>query len=219
MNWRELFRENETNSVDQLREEILTSNEFNLTQSLLIALNESIENMWNSLSLYDQHTFIRKYHRRFMNLRNPMPPASAKKMLLLFETGKLEICSGLQHLNYYQDETFYALFKNGLECEFDWIINATGASRFINSESRTSLIGSMLNNRLAKEHPMGGIEVEFDSLQVIGKTGQLNHHLYALGHLTSGTYYYTSSLEIISKQAKKIVGHMVGNLTKEPILL
>ncbi len=62
----------------------------------------------------------------------------------------------------------------------------------------------MLNQGLIRQHPLGGIDVKPETLQVFNSQKQLNPRLFAIGELTRSKYLMTTDLATVAKQANKV---------------
>ena len=91
----------------------------------------------------------------------------------------------------------------------DWVINATGPSRLIDDKGNSPLVGNLLKSGIIFTDPMGGVLVDFETSLVKRENQDLMHKFYAIGHLTSGTYYFVSSLDMVSLRAKRVALHIV----------
>ncbi|MGE6553229.1 hypothetical protein ACQKFK_31235 [Bacillus mycoides] len=181
-------------------------------------MNEIIEEYWHFLNQKDKKLYLDKYDSIFQSRRNPMPVTNAIKILKFMNDGQLLIKKGITHINCQKDHTFCAQFNNGEYVMYDWIINATGPTKNLNKLCGSKLVESLIRNGDAVTDTYGGLKTEFSSGALIGKNGELDKGLRALGHLTCGTYYYTSSMEMIAKHAKAIaedISELVNKSLKE----
>jgi uncharacterized NAD(P)/FAD-binding protein YdhS len=58
----------------------------------------------------------------------------------------------------------------------------------------------------------GGIILEYESSLVMGANGERVNNFYAIGQITTGTYYFVSSLDMVSLRAKAAVNHLITRL-------
>lgn len=100
-----------------------------------------------------------------------------------------------------QRKNIIVIAKNN-QFSFDWVVNATGPARYVQPEDK--LFYYLIQNGIAKEHPFGGVDVDFNTAAIIDSENQINYNIRILGHNTIGVYNYTSSLEMIAKKADKI---------------
>jgi uncharacterized NAD(P)/FAD-binding protein YdhS len=86
----------------------------------------------------------------------------------------------------------------------DWLINASGPSRDIGNGDDSLLIRNLLISGMILKNPHGGIMLDYKTSRIKSKDHQELGNFYAVGHLTSGTYYFVSSLDMVSLRAKFI---------------
>jgi uncharacterized NAD(P)/FAD-binding protein YdhS len=65
---------------------------------------------------------------------------------------------------------------------------------------------------MAVPEPRGGIQVEFASGSVVNATTGADPTLRAVGHITSGAYFYVDSLDMISRQCKRIAANLCEHI-------
>lgn len=220
LEWKYIFSPNykDTNIKRRLETEIRNSKMHGSWQSILLSMNEIIEEYWHFLNQKDKKLYLDKYDSIFQSRRNPMPVTNAIKILKFMNDGQLLIKKGITHINCQKDHTFCAQFNNGEYVMYDWIINATGPTKNLNKLCGSKLVESLIRNGDAVTDTYGGLKTEFSSGALIGKNGELDKGLRALGHITCGTYYYTSSMEMIAKHAKAIaedISELVNKSLKE----
>jgi uncharacterized NAD(P)/FAD-binding protein YdhS len=214
--WRFIFRENskEISASELLQNEILSSLKKRQWQSLLASTNEIIEYLWNAIDAGSKSVFIDKYHRIWLCNRSPIPITNAYQLLSLYDK-QLYVFHGLERIVFCKAENKYIVYFKDLEFKvFDTVINATGPSNKI-SMTTNKLLYSLVCNGLLKENIFGGIEVDFDSSSAISKNGLIDHNIKVVGHNTIGTYYYTSSLEMIVKNSAKIAKNLFTSINKK----
>ncbi|WP_100617843.1 FAD/NAD(P)-binding protein [Bacillus cereus] len=220
LDWKYIFSPNykDTNIKKKLEAEIRNSQMQGAWQSILLAMNGIIEEYWYFLSEKDKKLYIERYDSIFQSRRNPMPVNNAIKILNFLNDGKLSIKKGITNVNYQEERTFCVQFNNGEYVLYDWIINATGPTKNLNKLCGSKLVDSLIRNGSAVTDTYGGLKIEFGSGTLIRENGELNKGLRALGHITCGTYYYTSSMEMIAKHAKTIaedISRVVNKSLKE----
>ncbi len=134
--------------------------------------------------------------------------------------GQLKFSPGLKKICPKSSYTFFA-HVIGNECsastkevtyEFDWIINATGPDRHVDL-ARKHLIRYLVDKGAVTCSAYGGINVDFNTSALIKPCGKKNKKFYALGHPTNGTFYFVSSLEMISNRAKKVATELVNQIS------
>ena len=77
---------------------------------------------------------------------------------------------------------------------------------------KINLLKKMIRRALISKHPLGGIKVDNQTFQVIGKDAKTNPNLFAIGELTKGECFLTTDLNITTVQAKKVTSIIVSHL-------
>jgi len=221
-NWRTVFfEEKSTNPQDYFQNGIKNSVKEQPWQSVLVAIDQVIEHYWNKLSEQSKNEFLNLYHRKWNSKRVPLPITTAYKINALLMDGQLRYSPGLKKIYPKSSRVFYAHVIDN-ECiastgevmyEFDWIINATGPDRHIDL-TQTNLIRYLIESGMVACSPYGGIKVDFETSALIKPSGKKNEQFYALGHPTNGTFYFVSSLEMISNRARKVATELVNQISK-----
>lgn len=202
--WRQIILKENLISldIDSLKQEIFSAEKAQIKwQQVFRSTNAVIEQLWKSLPDQEKQIFMHKYHRYWSLQRTSFPAINAHKLHNMMASNKLAIKGCLSQLELKNNE-FHVKFSNSSDIiRYDWVINATGPSRQVLSDNK--LITSLITDGYARNDRYGGIQVDFETNSIIDKFGMFSHNFKAIGHLTSGTYYYTSSLEMISKRSKK----------------
>ncbi len=170
-------------------------------QAVMIALNQVIESIWHELNEADKALFNLRYKSKFMAYRVGIPIQNARKIYNLFVTKQISQIRHFESLAQNQDKFIVTTSKSTFE--FDYIIDATGYCDDL-TYIQSTLLSNMTNNGLIKPHRYGGLEVDFESSRIVRKDNSIEKNLYAIGNLTSGTYFFTSVLELNIKHAYKI---------------
>lgn len=175
-------------------------------QSVLIAFNHIVEYVWHELSDIDKKIFNKFYKSKFMAYRVGIPIQNARKIYNLLLTKQLSLINNFKSIELRGGK--FVANDSKSSYEFDYIIDATGQSDdLINIQS--PLISNMLMNGLIKQHVYGGIEIDFKSSRLVKSDSIVEKNLYAVGNLTSGTYFFTSVLELNVKHAYQIAQNIV----------
>lgn len=217
ISWKQFFVEdNKRFSFHELiSSEIEASKYDRKWQDILSATNEVIEYIWHALDYQSKEIFTKYYQRIWLKNRSPIPPKNARLLLDLTKQKKLFSISGLDGIIYDNKIQKYIGATKKYTFLFDWVINATGPSKHAQPED--GLIHNLIHNGVAKQHPFGGIDVDFNSSAIISDPPCINKNIRALGHNTIGVYNYTSSLEMIAKKADKIARDFVFLIKEENI--
>ncbi|MFC3908834.1 FAD/NAD(P)-binding protein [Legionella dresdenensis] len=213
--WKMLFKENLENqsALAVLENEVTQANLHRSWQSILCATNEIIELSWSILTNTAKIQFLKKYSRVWLNNRTPIPLSNAKKLIKIIKIGQLEFIPRINSIVYDSRLQKYSIrTENNATYLCETVINATGPSRYIHSCD--FLMNSLLEEGLARENAFGGLDVDFETASLLDSEGNKDNNLRLLGHNTTGTYGYTSSLEMITKKAQ-IIAINLANLIQE----
>lgn len=209
--WRELLRQDDT-PVARLRSELAAAGEVRPWQRVLSATNDVIEQVWHGLPGADRQLVMKRYARAWMARRAPMPPENARILLQMIATGQLRLLAGTPSFDRSDPSCLRAAFPgSATACRYDHVVNATGAARWVEREQDSPLLWQLLQDGYAVQDPMGGICVDFATGAVIDEDNEPDWNMRALGHVTSGTYFFVSSLEMIARRAQHIASHILSS--------
>lgn len=226
-NWQTIFFEySKINPRDYFHNGIKNSIKDQPWQSVLVAIDQVIEYYWNKLSEKSKTEFLNSYHRKWNAKRVPLPITTAYKLSSLLMDGQLKFSPGLKKICPKSSHTFFAYVTDDKSSasakeahyEFDWIINATGPDRHVDL-TRTHLVRYLIDNGAVTCNAYGGINVDFYTSALIKPCGKRNEKFYALGHPTNGTFYFVSSLEMISNRAKIVATELVSQISQLNMLV
>lgn len=210
LSWKFLFTEDDKT---QSFHEILL-NQLNMInkplpwQAIIPSTNSVSEYLWHQLIPSEKALFLKYCQRTWLNHRSSIPPINARLLIELAEQDRLFMHSGIRHVDYNISKGKYIVYMdNDNEFECDWIINATGPSKYIGPQDE--LAYELIKQGIAKEHLFGGIDVDFETSSLLNKHGQANPRIRLIGHNTVGVYQYTSSLELIAKKSMKVANNFV----------
>lgn len=221
MRWNDVFKSAKTEYSHWIKYLLEDEYTFMLWQHCAIETDLIIAEYWHALTSSEKEFFLRKYHRLWMAKRVPLPAHTALKLHSLFQAGILSHYPYLCEINFLARNKFVAVIKSpeksteAQEVVCDWVINATGPSRNVDKDSDSVLIGNLFKSGLITANPHGGIELNYETLQVKSRDFKALQYFYAVGHLTSGTYYFISSLDMVSLRAKNVAKHFLMSLSKK----
>ncbi|TWU73587.1 hypothetical protein ED733_004917 [Metarhizium rileyi] len=161
-------------------------------QEVLRGTAPLMEKYWNSLSPKGQQLFMTKFNSAWMRFRHGMPMQNAQKLLKMLQQSRLRVVTG-SYVSW--DGIFKAETSLGL-IETPYVIEATGQECRLD-RIRSPLLQSALRKQLLKPHPVGGIDVDFDTLCA-------SPGIYAIGSLTRGTHFYVSAIDRVAAHAARI---------------
>lgn len=177
-----------------------------LWQPILIkAMHESVERIWHAMPRGDRRRFLDHWHSRFISLLSPIPQQTARRLLAAADAGQLRVARC--HPGASPGADFRIPLVEGA-CTAEVVINTMRPAQAPVPDRAAALVDSLVQGGLARRHPFGGVEIDAASNRLVTAGGQPDPHLFALGQLTSGTHYYTSSMLKISQQAD-VVAHQL----------
>jgi len=217
ISWKQFFVEDNKNlSLNELIISEIEASKYNRKwQDILSATNEVIEYIWHMIDYQSKEIFTKYYQRTWLRNRSPIPPENARLLLDLTQQKKLFSISGLYHVKYDKKIQKYIGTTKKSQFLLDWVINATGPSRHAQPED--GLVHNLIKCGVARQHPFGGIDVDFHSSAIISDLICINKNIRVLGHNTIGVYNYTSSLEMIAKKADKIASDFACLIKEEKL--
>ncbi|MBU3624780.1 FAD/NAD(P)-binding protein [Polynucleobacter sp. JS-Safj-400b-B2] len=192
--------------------------DFSSWQNLAIKTDAVIGDYWNALSSSDKELFMNKFHRLWAAKRVPLPMHTALKLHSLFQAGILTHHPYLRVIHASGRNRFTAFVgesgesQSSIEVDCDWIINATGPAKDIGGSTEMPLIKNLLKSGAIIKNPHGGIMLDYETSIVKSASHRSLNYFYAIGQLTSGTYYFVSSLDMVSMRAKNVARHIVESL-------
>ncbi len=208
--WKSLFKSNPTNQsfFDILKHELIESTHERKWQAILASTNQVIELLWKMLDLKSKHLFMNRFYKIWLNVRTPIPTTNARHLINMHKRGQLDHHHSITDIVYDPvSDQYVASIGEHTTLTLDYVINATGPAKFIGKAD--TLAYNLIQEGYARTNPFGGVDVDFDSSAVIDSNNLINKHLRLLGHNTNGVYYFTSSLEMISKRAKHVAKNLI----------
>ena len=169
-------------------------------QQVLFSLYPIIPSIWDLMNIADQRLFLEKYYSTYMSYLAVLPLDNAHKIKSYLESGQLKIQGGLSDIEH-DDKKFSLWFTNGEKVATTQLINATGPSY---DPTPIPLCRKMFVQGIASAHPLGGINVNPQTLQVVDIRGNLHAGLFAIGELTHGVTLARNEITTISFQARQV---------------
>lgn len=182
-------------------------------QQVMFSFYPMIPDIWQRMDLENQRKFILEYSSLFMTYLAAFPLENAYKIKNLLESGQLKVVGGLQLIKQYNGK--FILQGKTEYVKTDHLFNATGPGYNIKHQT---LFINMLNQGLIRQHPLGGIDIKPETLQVFNSQKQLNPGLFAIGELTRGKYLMTSDLATVVKQASKVSRVISNKIMRKTII-
>ncbi len=214
--WNKFFNSADISYEDWIERLFSKGNVYAEWQDFAVASDAVIGNYWNALAVSSKNIFMNKYHRLWMCKRVPLPVHTYLKIYSLFKVGILKHHTQLLGIKVKSPNKFTASLAgtsnsgNQTNIECDWVINATGPARSVDANAGSLLIRNLLNSGLIEANAFGGLQIDYET-SMVKRNGKKVEKLYATGHLTSGTYYFVSSLDMVSVGAKRVARDLVAS--------
>lgn len=180
-------------SLEQLESDIRAAqNQRVRWQSVLSSTAPLVERYWNCLSAESQQLFMDKFNATWMAYRHAMPIKNALKILRLLKRCQLRVVRG-DTVTW--DQVFIAKTSVG-NIEAPYVVEATGQESHVDRID-APLVKSAIQNGLLNPHTIGGVKVDFQTLEA-------SPNLFVMGSLTRGTHFYVSATDRIAAHASRI---------------
>lgn len=208
--WNKFFKSSNISYAAWIQQLLEQGSIFSHWQSLAIKTDDVIGDYWHALKGCEKDLFMQKYHRLWASKRVPLPMHTALKLHSLFRLGILKHYPYLCKIDSPLRNQFIAFLSKTegsdtpAQIHCDWVINASGPSRDISNSGSSLLIRNLLESGMILKDPNGGIMLDYKTARIKSSGHQGLRQFYAVGHLTSGTYYFVSSLDMVSLRAKVI---------------
>ncbi|WP_407310954.1 FAD/NAD(P)-binding protein [Pseudomonas sp. nanlin1] len=189
-------------------------------QSVLYALNESIDLIWHYLDDQDKTRFEKDFKSQWLAYRVSFPVDNARKLQALFHRDQLCVFggTGLSWRDQASGAFATSIFDHrmGFRATLysDSLINSTGFTADA-AQCKAKLVRQLLDIGLVSAHPYGGIKVDFHSNQVVTADGSLLPNVYAVGALTSGTHFWTNAMNVNARLAKQVAVNLCSGVQAE----
>ncbi|QLH25283.1 FAD/NAD(P)-binding protein [Streptomyces sp. Rer75] len=200
-----------TGGAEQLRARLGEPGPAAAVQRCVVALTPWYSRLWRAMDPLSGREFTRRYGRIFTSLRSPMPPANARRLLELSESGALAFRAGIAGVTA-EAARFRASFGDGDVRRFDVVVNATGRGIDITAARPGSLVDALGSSGVARPHPLGGLDVDPESNEVLDASGARIPRLHVVGDLSSGVHFHTSSMEYAATQAQRVAEQVAARL-------
>ncbi|MGV3043028.1 FAD/NAD(P)-binding protein [Staphylococcus rostri] len=185
-------------------------------QSLLMAVKDNMDWIWNSLTQADQQAYLDRYHQYVKENSNPMPRDTAKLILSALRNGMLEVCSGLENVEHKHGRYHLKFDDAGRQCVVDVVINATGPkTRLDQLDESDALLLDLADKQIVQAHPMGGIQIVPETNEVISPRYGTLSNMRAIGQVTNGVNFQRNAVTMIVQQAVKTVGQLYQHLEQQ----
>lgn len=172
-------------------------------QAVLYATNSNIDLLWHQLAESDKAFVAKNWLSEWFLYRASIPVTNAEIMLRLLREKRISVHGGAGKIRFLEETGQFGIeIADHHALQVDHVVDARGSAGDITSTTHT-LINNLLQSRMIRPSPYGGIECGFETGQVVSERDRHLQGLFALGPITSGTYFFTTALEIIERQARE----------------
>lgn len=205
----------ETDPVARFRASIYAASQnANVLQDMLANTRFFGPWLWSLLSTEDRLRFQRRFGSYWTAHRYAMPIQTARSILRLIENGQVEVSGGLTGVQTGPDG-FSLTTRQGRTLRAEWLIDATGPSTDMRL-SQFPLVQSLLRHGFALPHAAGGMQVNAETLELIGRQGR-TEGLYAVGQILSGELFATNAFWFNIDCLAPIVDRIVQRLQAQEL--
>jgi uncharacterized NAD(P)/FAD-binding protein YdhS len=190
--------------ISFLREEIEAAANDRMWQAVLYATNRIVDRLWAALHEDDKKTFLDRYFSLFMAYRVSIPIENARKMLAYLQSGQVRFRTGSFDTRLGESGHPELHAKDASVGHYDYLIHATGSPRQT-AALDSCLLGRLLGRGSMVSHKFGGVQIDTSSYHPIAADGQSDKRAFVVGELTSGTFFFTSALDINARHARQCV--------------
>lgn len=185
---------------------------------VMAAIRPYTPRLWHGLSDADKLLFLRQAARYWEVHRHLVPPATARRLAALQDSGQLTLLTG-RVLG--ADEVAGQLhasirLRDGgtRELTAGWIVSAAGAPADI-STTADPLLTSLLASGLARPDSLRlGLDASTDGA-IIDRSGRASDVLFTLGPPLRGLWYETTAIAEIRTQAADLAGRLAGRIAAD----
>lgn len=199
-------------ALEFLKKEIELSSSNRYWQAVLYATNSIIDIVWAAMPNEDKEIFW-PYLSWWMVYRVSIPVENAQKLLDYIESDEILVVPGSLNTSYEDGKYLIDTVFNGEKktYKYDAVIVATGTPRDIDNLDN-NLVKSMINQGVASPNPFGGGNVCSSTGCLVDCDGRKERRVTVIGELTSGTFFFTSVLEINARHAKDRAGRVLEKI-------
>lgn len=169
-------------------------------QAVAAATNERIEHIWHALDEAERARFHRDWRTLWMARRATFPMRNALTLQQLMHQDRLHVHGGFRSVKYDAAQGRFIADLGTSAVSAPWLVNATSFSMNV-SDCADPMINTLRHNGHAQAHPLGGMDLDFDSGCLLDRDGRKVEAITVLGSLAAGTYFWTTSMEVNARLA------------------
>lgn len=179
-------------------------------QNVLGAISgDTLESVWYALD-WNSRRFLIDHQAQYLALRHPMTPESGEIAVEAIRRKQLHVRRMRNNSNISFDNRtrLYTVQTSQGEFRAPQLVTATGTPSQITG-THNPVLRHALESGLVEAHPLGGVKIDPRTCQVIRK-GEVDRRLFFAGPLTTGTFFYASSIKETARQARKVVSSILN---------
>jgi uncharacterized NAD(P)/FAD-binding protein YdhS len=175
-------------------------------RAVLDEWRDQVPLLWQRLPMVERRRFLRHLRPYWDVHRHRMAPEIAAQIQDVQARGRLEIRAGTIEAYQACHEGIAVRFRprgSNVETRIvgDWLVNCAGPTLDFRQVS-DPLVRDLLSRGLARPEPLGLSLETTRGLQLLRRNGRPNTSLFALGSLTRGTFWETSTVPEIREQGR-----------------
>lgn len=185
----------------QLNELVSSDHTLRIMQSVVPAAGPE---MWTALTDESRSGLKNRYERQFLSLCCPMPPENALVISDMLSSGQLSVSSAV-HAATVHNQRFRISQAHGKHLEVDYLVNASSPDPSKIPSISAPLVNQMVRDQIVQKDANGGLLVDPRSSQCVKPhKSTARSPVYAIGDITSGTFYFTFGIISIVDRSRDI---------------
>ncbi|MFC0847797.1 FAD/NAD(P)-binding protein [Streptomyces noboritoensis] len=179
------------------------------TQLLQRAVVDIGQDLWLALHESDKEQVLRTLHSRLWSFASPIPRSTAVKLVELCDEKRLRVRAGIETVER-DGDGFLVRYEDGEADRADLVINAVTSVYRPEPPSAGGLLGLARTSGVLADHPHGGIRVDEETGRALAASDQADDHVFVLGELTRGAYYFVSAVASFTRRADEIAASLAA---------
>jgi uncharacterized NAD(P)/FAD-binding protein YdhS len=172
--------------------------------------------IYRLLTLADQRRFDTEFFRAFNAHAGAMPVDNAERLRTLLRSGRLRVLRGATEVVADDEAECFEIrcvLPDGSRetTASAYLVDASGQDRRVDL-APSRLFQSALAQGVLSLHDAGGIRVDYNGSNVVGRDGRRSERLFAIGVMAMGERIGASALVASAKAARILADHWVAEL-------
>lgn len=187
----------------RLRRQLAELGTGDVTAALLQrALLDAAQDFWCALAEDSKDWLIANAYPHLMSWSSPMPRNNAELLAELIDRGQLNVWAGTAGVAV-RDHGFTVQTAYG-EVPVEFLVNTVTPARRGFPRKAHGLIDCAVRVGILRPHPRGGVDIDTATGYAIGGDGQVRHTVSVLGELTSGAYFFVTTVPLFVRRANHV---------------